>query len=110
MEMFSKKERKQLQEIHKKNINLFKEAVKEIEEVYADLNNAYAAIETVTEEFIEFSEHIKSKVDEADIEKMQAFAKKFAKVDKVARDAVRDIRDILRSTKKRLKETQRESN
>jgi hypothetical protein len=32
-----------------------------------------------------------------------------ANLDKIARDAVRDVRDILRSTKKRLKETQRES-
>ena len=110
MEMFSKKERKQLQEISKKNTQLFKEAVKEIEEVYADLNNAYAAIDTVTEEFIKFTEEIKPKVNEADIIKMQAFGKKLAKVDKVARDAVRDVRDVLRSTKKRLKEIQREVN
>lgn len=106
--MFSKKELKLRQEIGKKNVQLCKEAVKDIEELYADLNNAYASIDTVTEEFIKFTDTIKTKVDETDIEKMQAFAKKLAKVDKVARDAVRDVRDVLRSQKKRLKEIQRE--
>ena len=108
MEMFSKKDRKLLQEIHKKNTQLFKEAVKEIEELYSDLNNAYTAIDTVTEEFIKFTEEIKPKIDEADIAKMQSFAKKLAKVDKVARDAVRDVRDVLRSHRKQLKEIQRQ--
>jgi archaellum component FlaC len=109
MEMFSKKERKELQELHKKNIQLFKEAVKEIEEVYADLNNAYAAIDTLTEDFSNFTDAIKPKIDNADLDKMKEFTKKMANLDKIARDAVRDVRDILRSTKKRLKETQRES-
>ncbi|MXN93136.1 hypothetical protein GR160_18060 [Flavobacterium sp. Sd200] len=108
--MFSKKELKLRQEIGKKNIQLCKESVKDIEELYNDLNNSYTSIENVAEDFIKFTDTIKTKVEEADIEKMQAFAKKLAKVDKVARDAVRDIRDILRSQKKRLKEVQRELN
>lgn len=89
-------------------MQLYKESVKEIEELYTDLTNAYASIDTVTEEFIKFTDTIKTKIDEADIAKMQQFAKKLAKVDKVARDAVRDVRDVLRSQKKLLKQIQRE--
>jgi len=108
MAMFSKKELKLKQESDKKHMQLCKETVKDIEELYADLNAAYTSIDTVTDEFVKFTETIKSKIDDADIAKMQQFAKKLAKVDKVARDAVRDVRDVLRSQKKRLKELQRD--
>jgi DNA repair ATPase RecN len=109
MAMFSKKELKLKQESDKKNMQLCKETVKDIEELYADLDAAYTSIDTVTEEFMKFTDTIKTKMDEADIAKMQQFAKRLAKVDKVARDAVRDVRDILRNQKKRLKEMQREA-
>lgn len=108
MGMFSKKELKLRQEIGKKNIQLYKEAVKDIEELYTDLATAYASIDNITEEFITFANTLKSKVDDADITTMKQFAKKLAMVDKVARDAVRDVRDVLRGQKKILKEIQRE--
>ena len=109
MAIFSKKELKLKKESDNKNTQLCKETIRDIEELYADLNTAYTSIDTVTDEFIKFTETVKAKVDDADIEKMQQFAKKLAKVDKVARDAVRDVRDILRNQKKRLKELQREA-
>jgi len=108
--MFSKKEEKKLRsELGKKNVQLCKEAVKEMEELYADLTAAYKDIDTVAEEFLQFMADINPRINENDIAKMKGFAQKLSKVDKCARDAVRDVRDVLRNQKKRLKETQREA-
>ena len=108
MGIFSKNEKKLMNEMGKKHIQICKEALKEIEELYADLSAAYEAIETVNGEFEKFTTEISTKADPEEIAKIQVFAKKISKVDKFARDAVRDVRDVLRNQKKRLKETQRQ--
>ena len=108
MGIFSKNEKKLIAEMSKKHIQICKEALKEIEELYTDLSAAYEAIETVTGDFEKLTAEISTKAGPAETAKIQVFAKKISKVDKFARDAVRDVRDVLRNQKKRLKETQRQ--
>lgn len=103
MGIFDKKVKKLRKEFSKKNIDFCKETVKELEELHEDLKAAYADI-TVIEEFIKFTEEAAARLDKEDQAKLDFFTKRFGKLDKVARDAVREVREILRSQKKKLRE------
>ncbi|KGO91961.1 hypothetical protein [Flavobacterium subsaxonicum] len=108
MGLFSKKEKKLLLGLGEKNVDLCKEAVKELEELYADLKTAYEEIDNVAEEFVTFATTVTQKLEKNEQAKLTTFAKKLGKAEKCARDAVRDVHDVLRTQKKRLKEAQRE--
>ncbi|AWH85782.1 hypothetical protein HYN59_11970 [Flavobacterium album] len=104
MGLFDKKEKSLKQEFTKKNVRLNKEAVKEIEELYDDLKSGYEGIEAVVAEFKKLSVELEQRLQDGDREKMQDLSKKVVKIDKLVRDAVRDVRDVLRNQKKRVKE------
>jgi archaellum component FlaC len=108
MGLFSKQEKKLLLSLGEKNIQYGRDAVKELEELYTDVKTAYEDLDTIADDFQRFAEAIHHKLESHEQVKITAFAKKLAKVDKCARDAVRDVRDVLRNQKKRLKEVQRE--
>jgi len=108
MGLFSKQEKKILLSLGETNILLWKEAVKELEELYADVKSAYEDLDTITEDFQQFTEGIHHKLAPNEQTKITSFAKKLNKLDKGARDAMRDVRDTLRNHKKRLKESQRD--
>jgi archaellum component FlaC len=104
MGIFDKKEKKLKQEFGKKHLSTCKEAVKEMEELHEDLKSAYGNIDTVVAEFVLFVDSVNHKLDEENAKKLAGYTKKISKVDKCARDAVRDVADVLRNHKKRLKE------
>ncbi|KOS04944.1 hypothetical protein AM493_01995 [Flavobacterium akiainvivens] len=108
MGLFSKKEKELILSLGKNNVQLWKEAVKELEELHADVQTAYEDLDTLTDDFQEFVESIHHKLSASEQTKITAFVKKLGKADKCARIAVRDVRDAIRNTKKRLKETQRD--
>ena len=108
MGLFSKKEKKLRQELGKKSIVFCKESVKDLEELYADITSAYQEIDNVKDQFLKFSTEVVSTLNDSDKEKLERFAQKISKMDKFANNAVRDVRDVLRNQKKRLKESQRE--
>ncbi|WP_297334559.1 hypothetical protein [Flavobacterium sp.] len=108
MGIFNKKEKKLRKEILKRNLSDCKDTLKELTELYDDLKESYGTIDTVTEEFTVFAESITANLTAEDAKKLQMFSLKLKKVDKCARDAVRDVRDVLRIHKKRLKELQNE--
>ena len=103
MDIFDKKLKKLRKEFAKKNIDFCKDTVKELEEVHDDLKTAYSDI-TLIEEFAKFREEAAARLNEEDKEKLDLFVKRIGKIDKIARDAVREVRDLLRSQKKRLRE------
>jgi len=109
MGLFSKQEKKLLLSLGDTNIQLWKEAVKELEELYADVKSAYEDLDTITEDFQQFAESVHHKLAPQEQTKITSFAKKLGKLDKGSRDAMRDVRDVLRNHKKRLKEAQRDS-
>ncbi|MDV6168188.1 hypothetical protein R1T16_07105 [Flavobacterium sp. DG1-102-2] len=104
MGLFDKQEKKLRKEFNKKNTAYCREGVKDIEELHDELKAAYENLENVNEEFATFREKIEQKLSEEEKGKMDYFSKKFRKIDKVARDAVRDMKDLLRNQKKRLRE------
>lgn len=108
MGLFSKKEKKLRNELSKKSIVFCKESVKELEELYADITSAYQEIDNVKDQFLKFTAEAGTTLNETDKDKLERFAQKFSKLDKFANNTVRDIRDVLRNQKKRLKESQRE--
>jgi DNA repair ATPase RecN len=108
MSIFNKTEKKLRQELFKRNLTDCKDTVKELAELHEDLKESYATIDTVTENFTVFAESISAKLTPSEAEQLRIFSSKLKKVDKCARDAVRDIRDVLRTHKKRLKELQNE--
>lgn len=108
MGLFSKKEKELILSLGKNNVQLWKEQVKEVEELQTDIQTAYEDLDTLTDDFQEFVESIHHKLSSAEQARLTSFAKKLAKADKCARTAGRDVRDVLRNTKKRLKEVQRD--
>lgn len=105
MGIFDKKAKKIKQELAKKSLLLFKESVRETEELYNDLKTDYDSIENVMAEFVKFIAYIEPKLDKKDADKINGFSRELNKIDKCARDGVRDVRYLLRNQKKRLKET-----
>ena len=100
----SKKEKKLRKELTKKNTAFCRETVKDMEELHDELKSAYEALDTIADEFAAFKDVLMQKLTEEENIRMDYFIKKFRKLDKISRDAVRDVRDQLRLQKKRLRE------
>lgn len=108
MSIFNKKEKKLKKELYKRYLTDYKDILKEFTELYDDIKESYATTDSVTEDFTTFAESITTKLPPEEAERLQQFSIELKKVDKCARDAVRDVRDVLRAHKKRLKELQNE--
>jgi archaellum component FlaC len=104
MGLFDKQEKKLRKEFGKKNTNFCREGVKELEELHEELKEAYKTLDNIAEEFSAFKDLVAKSLNEEDNAKMEYFNKRFKKLDKVSRDAVRDVSDLLRNQKKRLRE------
>lgn len=105
MGLFDKQEKKLRKEFNKKNTAYCRDSVKELDELHEELKAAYKTLDTIAEEFSVFKDLVaKSLTDEANV-KMEYFNKRFKKLDKVSRDAIRDVSDLLRNQKKRLRES-----
>lgn len=87
---------------------LFKDSVKEINELYDDVKSDYADVEKIIAGFSELSETLKEKLDAGDAKKLEDFSARLKKVNLCSKNTVRDIRDVLRNHKKRLAEIKRE--
>jgi len=86
---------------------LLKDVIKETKELYDDLSSEYETIEAVVGDFITFVEKIAPTLDAGDTVKMIDFALQLKQVNKLARNSVRDVRDLLRYQKKLLAEVKR---
>lgn len=104
MGLFDKQEKKLRKEFNKKSTNFCREGVKELEELHEELKAAYKTLDTIAEEFSAFKDILVKSLNDEDNAKMEYFNKRFRKLDKLSRDAVRDVGDLLRNQKKRLRE------
>lgn len=104
MGLFDKQEKKLRKEFSKKNAGYCRDSVKELEELHEELKTAYKTLDTIAEEFSLFKDLVAKSLNEEDNVRMEYFNKRFRKLDKVSRDAVRDVSDLLRNQKKRLRE------
>ena len=105
MGLFDKQEKKLRKEFNKKNTAYCRDTTKDIEELHEELKAAYKTLDNIAEEFSVFKDEVAKSLSEDDNAKMEYFNKRFRKLDKVARDAVRDVSDLLRNQKKRLRES-----
>lgn len=105
MGIFNKKEKKLRQEFSKKNISLCKEVLKETQEVYEDITSACDNIDTIVSEFTTYLEELSGKLSKEDEAALEEFSNKLHKVNRFGTNIVRDVRDLIRNHKKRLKES-----
>lgn len=108
MALFKKNEKKLRQELIKRNVSFCKETLKEINELYDDLKSEYEEIENISAAFAEFAATLESALDAGQAKQMEYYVAKFYRIDKYAGSAIRDVRDLMRNQKKRLKEAQAE--
>jgi len=87
---------------------LFKEAVREINELYDDVKAEHTDTDAIISDFSKLLESIKVKLDDNDAKKLEDFALRLKKINNCSKNTVRDIRDVLRNHKKRLAEIRRE--
>lgn len=104
MGLFDKKEKKLRKELNKKNAAYCREGVKELEELHDELKAAYKKLDTIADEFSAFKELVAKSLNEDDNGRMEYFHERFRQLDKLSRNAVRDVSDLLRNQKKRLRE------
>jgi archaellum component FlaC len=105
MGLFDKQEKKLRKEFNKKNTSYCREGVKELNELHEELKAAYKTLDSIAEEFSAFKELVAKSLNDEDNSKMEYFNKRFRKLDKLSRDAIRDVSDLLRNQKKRLRES-----
>lgn len=101
-----KQSKKEQQEFRKKTLSGFKDAVKELDELYDDARADYTALEKIAEQFDDFVKDLDGRLLGKDKEAMEKFAAELSKINTFAKNNIRDIRDVLRNQKKRLKELQ----
>ncbi len=87
---------------------LFKEAIREINELYDDVKSEYSDIESVISDFSNLVEEMKGRLDAGDAQKLEEMSTRLKTVDRCSKNTVRDIRDVLRNHKKRLAEIKRD--
>ena len=108
MALFNKKEKKFRQELLKKSISSCKETLKEVNELYDDLKAAYEEIEEVSVSFSRFAATLQESLNAEQLQQLEHFITNMHRADTFARNALRDVRDLMRNQKKRYKEAQRE--
>ncbi len=101
-----KQSKNEQKEFRKRTLSGFKDAVKELDELYEDARADYDAIERIAEQFEDFVKDLDGRLEGKDKEAMEKFAAELSKINTFAKNNVRDIRDVLRNQKKRLKELQ----
>lgn len=107
MGIFNKKEKKLRKELAKKQAAFCYDVVKELQELHDELKAAYGEVE-IMEEFAAFRDSAADRMGSEDIVRLDEFLDRFKNIDKMARNAIRDVRDVLRNQKKRLRESVRD--
>lgn len=107
MGIFNKKEKKLRKELAKRQAAFCYDVVKELQELHDELKAAYGEVE-IMEEFAAFRDSAAERMGSEDIARLDAFLARFKSIDKMARNAIRDVRDVLRNQKKRLRESVRD--
>jgi hypothetical protein len=100
--------KKEQDHIRKKVIAGLKESVKELNELYEEALAEYEALEAATDELKALAGKIYEKLENGIQQDLQSILLHWHKANILAKNNVRDLRDVLRNHKKRLKEIQNE--
>lgn len=105
MGLFGKREKKIIEELHKKSEDHCKEISKEIDELLGELKEDYDQNSTIVNEFSSFIEEIKPKLSPEEAKKLTDFSSRLTKVKRCARKGVEAMRELARDQRKVTRET-----
>jgi len=108
MGLFGNKEKKIIEELHKKSEDHFKEISKEIDELLDELKTDYDENREVVREFSSFVDELKNKLSTEDANKLLDFSKRLSKVKRCAKKGVEAMRELARDQRKVTRETSME--
>ncbi|WP_333601088.1 hypothetical protein [Flavobacterium sp.] len=108
MRLFGNKEKKIIEELHKKSEDHCKEISKEIDELLDDLKTDYDENREVVREFSSFVDELKAKLSPEDANKLLDFSKRLIKVKRCAKKGVEAMRELARDQRKVTRETSME--
>ncbi|WP_162127701.1 hypothetical protein [Flavobacterium phycosphaerae] len=108
MGIFGNKEKKIIEELHKKSEDHCKEISKEIDELLDELKTDYDENREVVKEFSSFVDELKTKLSPEDANKLLDFSKRLSKVKRCAKKGVEAMRELARDQRKVTRETSME--
>ena len=108
MGLFGNKEKKIIEELHKKSEDHCKEISKEIDELLDELKNDYDENSEVVLEFSSFVDELKTKLSPEDATKLLDFSSRLSKVKRCAKKGVEAMRELARDQRKVTRETSME--
>jgi Mg2+ and Co2+ transporter CorA len=108
MGLFGNKEKKIIEEFHKKSEDHCKEITKEIDELLDELKSDYDENREVVNEFSTFVDELKTKLSPEDANKLLDFSKRLSKVKRCAKKGVEAMRELARDQRKVTRETSME--
>lgn len=105
MGLFSNREKKLIEELHKKSEDHFNEISKEIDELLDDLKTDYDENQEVVQEFSTFVDELKTKLSPEDARKLIDFSSRLTKIKRCAKKGVEAMRELARDQRKITRET-----
>lgn len=108
MGLFGNKEKKIIEDLHKKSEAHCKEISKEIDELLGELKDDYDQNSEIVNEFTNLLEEIKPKLSPDDAKKLTEFTNRLTKVKRCAKKGVEAMRELARDQRKATRETSME--
>jgi DNA repair ATPase RecN len=108
MGLFGNREKKIIEDLHKKSEDHCKEISKEIDELLDELKDDYEQNSEIVHEFTNLVEQIKPKLSPEDAKKLAEFSTRLTKVKRCARKGVEAMRELARDQRKVTRETSME--
>ena len=108
MGLFGNNEKKIINDLCKKSEAISNDISNEIEELLEDLKTDYDENRQVVNDFSDFVNEIKSKLDPEDASKLLEFTSRLSKVKRCAQKGVEAMRELSRDQRKATRETIRE--
>lgn len=105
MGLFGNREKKLIEQLHKKSEDHFKEISKEIDELLDELKTDYDENREVVTEFSTFVDELKTKLSPEDAKKLTDFSSRLTKIKRCAKKGVEAMRELARDQRKITRET-----
>jgi DNA repair ATPase RecN len=108
MGLFQNNEKKIIKELCRKSEDISKEITNEIDELLVELKSEYDENRKVVNEFHDFVNELKAKLNPEDANKLLEFSTRMTKVKRCAKKGVEAMRELARDQRKARRETLRE--
>jgi methyl-accepting chemotaxis protein len=108
MGLFGNSEKKIIAQLRKKSEDISNDISNEIDELFHELKSDYDENSTAVNEFNDFVEQIKSKLEPEEASKLIELTAKLSKVKSCAKKGVEAMRELSRNQRKATRETLRE--